>query len=342
MKVAVLAGGLSLEREVSLRSGRRVADALGDRGHDVVVLDLDAELVPTLRDGSFDVAFLTLHGKAGEDGMIQSLLDLLEIPYTGPDAIASSIAWDKVVFKGLMRRHGLPTPDWTVLSSDAIRTVGAAKILDRVVAGVGAGTRGSAGAAAGGGIGGGPLVVKPSQGGASMGVRFVQGADDLVAALVGSWSYHDVVLVERFVEGTEVAVSIVDGQPLPPVEIVPKEGHYDFSARYTHGATEFFAPARLSEDVLARCTEVALGAYDAVGCRHVTRADLMVDHQGNPWLLELDTCPGLTETSLLPMAAGAAGWDFAELCERIVRLAAGDAARDATPSSAPGAGQTTA
>lgn len=313
MKVAVLAGGLSLEREVSLRSGRRVADALGDRGHQVVVLDLDAELVSSLHGGAFDVAFLTLHGKAGEDGMIQSLLDLLGIAYTGPDAIASSIAWDKAVFKGLMRRHGLPTPDWTVLSSDAIRTVGAAKILDRVVAGVGAG-------------GSGPLVVKPSQGGASMGVRFVQGADDLVAALVGSWSYHDVVVVERFIEGTEVAVSIVDGQPLPPVEIVPKEGHYDFSARYTHGATEFFAPARLSDDVLKRCTDAALGAYDVAGCRHVTRADLMVDHQGNPWLLELDTCPGMTETSLLPMAAGAAGWDFAELCDRVVQLAAKDAA----------------
>lgn len=306
ISIAVLAGGLSLEREVSLRSGRRVAEALADRGHHVVRLDLDERLVSALAEGQFDVAYLTLHGKAGEDGTIQGLLDLLGIPYTGSDAVSSTLAWDKAVFKGLARRSGMATPDWVALSVDAIRDMGAARMLDRVVATLGT-----------------PLIVKPAQGGASMGVRKVSAADALAGALVAAYSYHHVVVVERFVEGAEVAVSIIDGSPLPAVEVVPRGGAaYDFAARYTHGATEFYAPARLPRSVLDRCTELALAACKMAGCRHVARADLMVDGDGQPWLLELDTCPGMTETSLLPLAAGAAGWDFAELCERVALLAA--------------------
>lgn len=302
--IAVLAGGLSLERDVSLRSGRRVSEALADRGHHVTRLDLEDTLVRTLAQGSFDVAFLALHGKAGEDGTVQGLLDLLGIPYTGPGPTASALAWNKVVCKGLWRRAGLDTPDWVALSSDAVRDMGAAQALDRVVDRVGL-----------------PLVVKPAQGGASMGVRRIDRVEDLAPALVAGYSYHDVVCVERYVEGSEVAVSIVDGEPLPAVEIVPKEGAYDFSARYTHGATEFFAPARLDEAVLERCADVALAAYRLVGCRRVTRADLRLDAENRPWLLELDTCPGMTETSLLPMAASAAGWDFGSLCERLIESA---------------------
>lgn len=308
--VAVLSGGLSLEREVSLRSGRRVAEALEERGHHVTRLDLDDSLVTTLAGGDFDVAYLALHGKAGEDGTIQGLLELLGVPYTGPDAVASALAWDKSVFKGLARRAGVPTPDWVAVSSDAIRDMGAARALDRIVERLGT-----------------PLVVKPAQGGASMGVRMVHADHELAAALVAAYSYHHVVIVERAVIGTEVAVSIVDGAPLPPVEVVPREGAaYDYAARYTHGATEFYAPARLAEDVLERCREAALAAYATAGCRHVTRADLIVDPAGAPWLLELDTCPALTETSLLPMAAAAAGWQFADLCERVVALAAAEPA----------------
>jgi D-alanine-D-alanine ligase len=305
MHVAVLAGGLSLERDVSLRSGRRVADALEERGHDVARLDLDDGLVPALAEGSFDVAFLALHGKAGEDGTIQNLLTLLGIPYTGPDAIASALAWDKAVSKGLWSRSGLPTPDWVAVSSDAIRDMGAAKALHRLVERLGA-----------------PVVVKPAQGGAALGVRIVERAEDLPAALIAAFSYHDVVLVERRIEGTEVAVSIVGDRVLPPVEVAPKEGPYDFAARYTAGQTEFYAPARLDDALLARCTEVALAAYREIGCRHVTRADMIMAPDGTPHLLELDTCPGLTETSLLPIAAAAEGWSFGDLCERILGLAA--------------------
>jgi len=306
LSVAVLAGGLSLEREVSLRSGRRVADALADRGHRVTRLDLDHQLVERIADENFDVAYLTLHGKAGEDGTIQGLLELLDLPYTGPDALASALAWDKAVFKGLARRAGLSTPDWVAVPSDSIRDLGAGRALETIVARLGA-----------------PVVVKPAQGGGAMGVRFVEAQEHLAAALVAAYSYSPVVLVERFVPGTEVAVSIVDGYALPPVEIVPRGGAaYDFSARYTPGATDFYAPARLPEPVLERCRALALQAYQVAGCRHVTRADLIVDEGGRPWLLELDTCPGMTETSLLPVAAGAQGWSFQELCERVVTLGA--------------------
>lgn len=302
--VAVLSGGLSLERDVSLRSGRRVSEALADQGHTVTRLDLDGDLVRTIADGDFEVAFLALHGKAGEDGTIQGLLDLLGIPYTGPDATASALAWDKAVCKGVWQRGGLPTPEWVAISSDAIRDMGAAVALERVVGRLGL-----------------PVVVKPAQGGAAMGVRLVRTAEDLPAALVASLSYHDVVLVERYVAGTEIAVSVVDGLPLPPVEVVPKEGTYDYAARYTHGATEFFVPARLEGSAAAGAQDTALAAYRTIGCRRVTRADMIVDASGTAWLLELDTCPGMTETSLLPLAAQAAGWEFGSLCDRLVASA---------------------
>lgn len=302
--VAVLAGGLSLERDVSLRSGRRVADALEARSYRVTRIDVDDQLVVALAEGGFDVAYLALHGAAGEDGAIQGLLELLGVPYTGPDAVASALAWDKSIIKGLWNRAGLPTPAWVTMSSTALREMGAGRVLARAIDRLGL-----------------PLMVKPAQGGAAMGVRCASAAGELPGALVAALSYHDVVLIERFVKGVEVAVSIVDGRALPPVEIVPLHGPYDFSARYTHGATEFHAPARLPHVALEQCKAKAVAAYELAGCRHVARADMIVDTDGVPWLLELDTCPGMTETSLLPMAAEAEGWDFGELCERILELA---------------------
>lgn len=305
LAVAVLSGGLSLEREVSLRSGHRVAEALAARGHDVTRLDLDDRLVTALGVGSFDVAALALHGRAGEDGTIQGLLDLLQVPYTGPDAVASALAWDKGVFKGMARRAGLPTPEWVSVSAAAIRDLGAAQALGGIADRLGL-----------------PLVVKPAQGGSSMGVLSVLAPGDLAGALVAGLSYHDVVLAEAFVAGRELAVSIVDGEALPPVEIVPPAGgSYDFSARYTAGATDFYAPARLPSDVLEHCTAVALAAYELVGARHVTRVDLIVDRDDQPWLLECNTCPGMTETSLLPMAVGAAGRDLSDVWDLLVRRA---------------------
>jgi D-alanine-D-alanine ligase len=302
--VAVLSGGMSLEREVSLRSGNRVAVALRDRGHQVTRLDVDADLVHTLAEGGFDLAFLALHGSAGEDGTIQSILEVMELPYTGPDVLASSLAWNKPIAQGLYARAGLHVPDAVTLSQQAFREMGAAAAVGRVADELGL-----------------PLVVKPATGGSSLGLSVVPEAAALPQAIVGAFSYADAVLVERFVTGTEVAVSVLDGEALPAVEIRPKEGVYDFAARYTAGATEFHAPARLDPEVLDRCARTAITAFDAVGARHVSRADLIVDEAGTPWLLELDTCPGLTETSLLPLAAQAGGIAFADLCERLVALA---------------------
>lgn len=302
--VAVLAGGTSLEREVSLRSGTRVADALSDRGHHVTRLDVDRDLVRRLADGGFEVAFLALHGAAGEDGTIQAILELLGLPYTGPDALASALAWNKPIAQGLYRRAGLHVPDHVTLTQAAFRDMGAAAVVDRVVDQLGT-----------------PLVVKPATGGSSLGLSLVERPADLPAAIVAALSYADAVLVERAIAGVEVAVSVLDGEPLPPVEIRPKEGTYDFAARYTAGATEFHVPARLDRAVLDACAATAVAAFAAVGARHVSRADLIVDTDGRPWILELDTCPGLTETSLLPLAAAAAGLSFVELCERLVALA---------------------
>ena len=306
--IAVLSGGSSLEREVSLRSGGRVADALSDRGYTVTRLDVDSTLVRTLKEGGFDTAFLALHGTAGEDGTVQSLLELIGLPYTGPDVLASSLAWNKPIAQGLFGRAGLHVPASVTLSQQAFREMGAAAAVEHVAS-----------------VLGNPLVVKPARGGSSLGLTIVQDPSQLPQAIVGAFSYADVVLIERFVAGTEVAVTVLDGEALPPVEIQPKEGAYDFRARYTAGATEFHAPARLEAKVQKTCQDVAVAAYGAIGARHISRADMIVDAEGVPWLLELDTCPGLTSTSLAPIAAAAADLDFDALCERLVGLSLRDA-----------------
>ncbi len=303
-RIAVLCGGMSLEREVSLRSGTRVAAALRDLGHDVTRLDVDAAVVNTLDAGGFDLAFLTLHGASGEDGTVQSVLDLIGLPYTGPDAISSTLAWNKSVAKGLYGRAGVALATSVTLSQQAFRELGASAVLDRVASELGL-----------------PLVVKPATGGSSLGLSVVERAEDLPRAIVGAFSYGDQVLVEQFVAGTEIAVSLLDGEALPAVEIRPKQGAYDYTARYTAGATEFHAPARLDPDVAAAAATAARMAWDAVGARHVSRADMIVRPDGTPVLLELDTCPGLTDTSLLPLAAQAAGLSFGDLCQRVVDLA---------------------
>ncbi|MFA9443884.1 D-alanine--D-alanine ligase [Egicoccus sp. AB-alg6-2] len=302
--VAVLSGGISLEREVSLRSGSRVADALADRGHEVTRLDVDGELVRVLERGGFDAAVLTLHGSAGEDGTVQALLELVGLPYTGPDVLASSLAWNKPIAQGLYRRAGLQVPRGVTLTQQAFREMGAVAVVDRVADALGL-----------------PVVVKPATGGSSLGLTIVHDAAALPQAIVGAFSYADAVLLEQFIAGTEVAVAVLDGRALPAVEIQPKEGAYDFAARYTAGATEFHAPARLDDAAARACAEAAVGAYAAIGARHISRADLIVDDRGTPWVLELDTCPGLTDTSLVPLAAEADGIAFGELCETLLGLA---------------------
>jgi D-alanine-D-alanine ligase len=299
--VAVIAGGLSFEREVSLRSGQRVADALRERGYRVAELDADHELVEALRGGQFDVAFLALHGRFGEDGTVAAILELLGLPYTGSSFEASRLAFDKLAAKSVLRRAGLTVPHAIPLAEGALRELGVGALLDQAMDELGL-----------------PLVVKPNRGGSALGVRLVERPDQLPAALMAAFGYDDMVLLERRVAGTEVALAVVDGlAALPAVEVRPKEGWYDFSARYTHGAADFRAPAELDPAVTERCLEGAHAAHLALGCRDLSRADAILDEDGVCHILEVNTGPGLTTTSLVPMAADAAGISFTDLAAHL-------------------------
>ncbi len=304
MKVAVLKGGRSLERGVSLRSGARVEDALGRLGHEVVALDVGGDLVRRLSAERPDVAFVAMHGVGGEDGTAQELLEILGIPFTGPGAAACARCMDKSLAKQSIRAAGVPTPDWFAFSQTAFRELGAADALGRLEESLGF-----------------PLVVKPSRGGSSLGVKFAAGAGEVPQALVSAFSYDDRVLLERFVEGRELAVSVLGEEALPVVEAIPGQGdRYDFEARYEIGRTRFVCPAELGEAERVAVTEAALVTYRALGCSGFARIDLILTADG-PQVLEANAIPGLTDTSLLPQAAEAAGLSFERLVTRILELA---------------------
>jgi D-alanine-D-alanine ligase len=304
VKVAVLKGGRSLERGVSLRSGARVEDALERLGHEVVDLDVGRDLVKRLSDERPDVAFVAMHGVGGEDGTAQELLEILGIPFTGPGAAACARCMDKSQAKHAIREAGLPTPDWFAFSQTAFRELGAADALPRLEQSLGF-----------------PLVVKPSRGGSSLGVKFAASAAEIPQALVSAFSYDDRVLLERFVAGRELAVSVLGEEALPVVEAIPAEGDsYDFEARYEIGRTRFVCPAELAPAEQAAVTETALATYRALGCSGFARIDLILGPDG-PEVLEANAIPGLTDTSLLPQAAEAAGMSFEDLVARILDLA---------------------
>jgi len=304
VKVAVLKGGRSLERGVSLRSGARVEDALERLGHRVVALDVGADLVKRLEAEAPDVAFVAMHGIGGEDGTAQELLEVLGIPFTGPGAAACARCMDKSQAKHAIREAGLPTPDWFAFSQTAFRELGAADALGRLEGALGF-----------------PLVVKPSRGGSSLGVKFAAAAGEVPQALVAAFSYDDRVVLERFVGGRELAVSVLGDEALPIVEAIPERGDsYDFEARYEIGRTRFVCPAELDEAQRAEVAEVALATYRALGCSGFARVDLILGADG-PRVLEANAIPGLTDTSLLPQAAEAAGMSFERLVERILELA---------------------
>jgi D-alanine-D-alanine ligase len=304
MRVTVLKGGRSLERGVSLRSGARVEEALERLGHQVIALDVDGDMVKRLGAERPDVAFVAMHGIGGEDGTAQELLEILGIPFTGPGAAACARCMDKVLAKHAMREAGLPTPDWFAFNQTAFRELGAADALGPLEQNLGF-----------------PLVVKPSRGGSSLGVKFAASAEEVPQALVAAFSYDERVLLERFIEGRELAVSVLGDEALPVVEAIPGEGdRYDFEARYEIGRTRFVCPAELSEEEERAVTEVALATYRALGCTGFARVDLILGEDG-PWVLEANAIPGLTDTSLLPQAAEAAGMTFEQLVERIVALA---------------------
>lgn len=307
--MAVLAGGISHEREVSLRSGRRLATALREAGADVREWDVDAALIERLRSDPPDAVAIALHGGEGENGSVQAVLELLGVPFVGTSARGCRRAWDKPTAKAELARAGLDTPDWVALPHTTFRALGAQAVLDAMVERLGL-----------------PLMLKPDQGGSALGAQVVADAAELPAAMVSCLAYGDTVLAERFVSGTEVAVTVVEdggeARALPAVEVEAKGGVYDYTARYTPGTTAFHCPARVDESVAARLAEVALAAHRLLGLRDVSRMDAVVDEDGRVQVLEVNVSPGLTETSLLPTAVRAAGLDLGELYSRLVDRAA--------------------
>jgi D-alanine-D-alanine ligase len=305
-RVAVLKGGSSLERQVSLRSGARVEDALQRLGHDAFGIDVGGDLVARLRAEAPDVAFVAMHGRDGEDGAVQELLEILGIPYTASGVSACIRCADKVLSKHAMRDAGLPTPDFYSFTETAFKELGAAEALPAIEERLEF-----------------PIVVKPADQGSALGVKFARSPADVPPALVAAFSYSHKVLLERHVHGRELAVSILGDDALPIVEAVPREeDFYDFSARYTIGRTSFVCPAQLEDGLTERAQTLALEVFRLLSCRGFARVDLMLEEDtGDLYVLEANAIPGLTETSLLPMAADAAGIGFDELIGQIVELA---------------------
>ena len=311
--VVVLAGGISHERDISLRSGRRVADALIAAGHRVVLRDPDARLLPILAEERPDVVFPALHGSSGEHGSLLDLLHALGVAAVGSTGAAARRAWSKPVASSIVARAGLSVPESIVLSHEAFRELGAASVLRVVRAALE-----------------GDLVVKPGSGGSAQGVTIVENTEDLPRAMVEAFTYDDVAVVERRIVGTEIAVAVVDTgegpQALIPVEIEPSAGVYGFQARYNAGETTFYAPSRLSDDVAAAVSDAAVLAHRTLGLRDLSRVDFIVDADGTPWFLEANVIPGLTETSLLPLAIEASGTQASTVYSGLVRAASARAA----------------
>jgi D-alanine-D-alanine ligase len=309
-RVAVLKGGRSLERQVSLRSGARVEDALERLGHEVIPIDAGVDLISRLRAAEPEVAFVAMHGRDGEDGTVQELLEILGVPYTGSGVLACTRASDKVLTKHLLLETGLPTPEFFAFNETAFRELGAADALPAIEERLEF-----------------PIVVKPASQGSALGIKFARSAAEVPAALIAAFSYDSKVLLERHVAGRDLAVSLIEGghgpQALPVVEAVPRgDDFYDFESRYEIGRTTFVCPAELPEDAGERAQDLALAAYEMLGCSGFARVDLMLDEAGQLFVLEANAVPGLTETSLLPQAAEAAGIGFDELVGTLVELAA--------------------
>jgi D-alanine-D-alanine ligase len=307
-RVLVLAGGLSHERDVSLRSGRRVAEALRDVGVEVEERDVDADLLPSLRAHRPDCVVPLLHGETGEDGAIREVLELVGVPYVGSRPDACRAAFDKPVAKAVVTRAGLLTPRSVTLPHETFRELGAAAVMAAIVEELGT-----------------PLMVKPARGGSALGCGVVRDPEQLPGAMVDAFAYGETVLVERFVVGTEVAVPVVDvgdgPRALPAVSIDPDGGVYDYTARYTAGSTEFVVPAKLTDAVAAECARVAVTAHEALGLRHLSRSDLIIDDEGKVWFLEVNLAPGLTETSTVPLSVQADGRELGRLVADLVAAA---------------------
>ena len=310
-KVLVLAGGRSREREVSLRSGKAVAEALGSKGHEVTLWDLNEVSVAAIEAERPQVVFLALHGKYGEDGTVQGLLDLLDLPYTGPGVLASAMAMNKVVTKKLLAYEGLPTAAFLLYDFHGIfiSEVDIENTVKEIITDLGI-----------------PVVVKPATEGSSIGTSIVKTEETLAGALQTALEYDREMVVEKFIDGVEVTAAVLgndDPMVLPLIEIVAENEFYDYEAKYNPGMSHHIIPARISDRARQRATELAGEVYKVFRGRGFSRVDFIIDADDNPFVLEINTIPGMTAMSLFPDAARAAGMDFAELCERIVKLALG-------------------
>ncbi|MGY1637094.1 D-alanine--D-alanine ligase [Geodermatophilus sp. SYSU D00742] len=305
LRAVVLAGGLNFEREVSLSSGTQVWEELTRAGVDAEVRDADAELLPGLAASPADALFIALHGATGEDGALRAVLDLAGVPYVGSPAAACRLAWDKPAAKSVVRSAGVTTPDWVALPHSTFRELGAGAVLDLIVARLGL-----------------PLMVKPASGGSALGAQKVARVEDLPAAMVSCFAYGDTVLVERFVDGVELALAVVDlgegPEALPAVEIAPESGVFDYTSRYTPGLTEYHAPARVPDEVAAKAAALAVQVHRVLGLADLSRTDAIVSPDGEVHFLEVNVSPGLTETSMFPMAVEAAGHSLGDVLARLL------------------------
>lgn len=295
-KVGVLLGGMSSEREVSLRSGKAIGEGLRKKGFDVVEIDVAEDLPQKIKESKIEVAFIALHGKYGEDGAVQGLLEIMKIPYTGSGILASSVAMDKILTKRLLIERAFLTPLFAFYDADKSSLSDFVKnfVLSY------------------------PVIVKPSREGSTIGITRVNQASELEPALKEAAKFDSRVLVEEFVSGKEVTVGVVNGEVLPLIEVVPKSGFYDFQSKYTKGATEYILPARLSEKLTRQIQEATVEIYKELGCEGCARADFIVDSQDRFFFLEINTIPGMTETSLIPKAAAHVGLSFENLVEKLL------------------------
>ncbi len=298
-KIGVMMGGLSREREISLRTGKAILKALLEKGYRALSIDVKEDIAERLIREQIDVAFIALHGRFGEDGTVQGMLELMRIPYTGSGVLASALALHKIMAKKLFVYEQIPTPAYEVFCWKEIEKKPPKAISLPL-----------------------PVVVKPAREGSTIGVSIVKREDELLPALKEAGRYDEQILVEEFVKGPEITVGILEDIPLPIIEIVPRSGFYDYRSKYTKGETEYIIPARIPREKYLYAQEISLRAFRALGCSGCARVDLMTDEQGNPYVIDVNTMPGMTETSLLPKAAHYAGISFEELVERILLGAA--------------------
>ncbi len=294
-KIGVMMGGLSREREISLRTGKAILKALQEKGYKAYPIFVDQNVVETLLKERIEVAFIALHGRYGEDGTVQGMLELMRIPYTGSGVLASALSLHKIMAKKIFISEGIPTPPFEELRKDDIDREMEKDFL--LVP---------------------PLVVKPAREGSTIGVTIVRSKEELIPALREAGNYDEEILIEKYISGKEITVGILGEIPLPIIEIVPKSGFYDFHSKYTKGETQYIMPARIPREKYLYAQEISLKAFKALGCSGFARVDLVTDEEGNPFVIDINTMPGMTETSLFPKAAEFAGIQFGELVERIL------------------------